>query len=158
MVWPITNTPYTARTLHQFSEHLPLWQSRIFHARHKSLKQDPPNRVQIANQVVDAIVLSSTDAASQEAMVSSAQRVVVAHARSRRDAAVRHCLEYLDSEHPDFELEGSTRSVVQFVGVLPEAASCVVYAPIDLDGQVGTVIDVPSEVYELVRLAVHLAR
>ena len=44
---------------------------------------------------------------------------------------------YLGSEHPDFGLEGSARSVVQFQGVLPEATSCVVYAPIDLDGQVG---------------------
>ena len=44
---------------------------------------------------------------------------------------------YLGSEHPDFGLEGSARSVVQFEGVLPEATSCVVYAPIDLDGQVG---------------------
>ena len=39
----------------------------------------------------------------------------------------------------------------------PEAAPCVAYAPIDLDGQVGVAIDVPLEVYELVRLVVHLA-
>ena len=44
------------------------------------------------------------------------------------------------------------------MGVLPEAAPYVAYAPIDLDGQVGTVVDVPPEVYELVRLVVHLAR
>ena len=32
------------------------------------------------------------------------------------------------------------------------------YAPVDLDGQVGIVVNVPSEaLYELVRLAVHLA-
>ena len=68
------------------------------------------------------IVLSPTDAASQEIVVSSAQRVVVAHARSPRYAAVRHCLEYLGSWHPDFELEGSARSVVQFESALPEAA------------------------------------
>ena len=62
------------------------------------------------------------------------------------------------SEHPDFELEGSARSVVQFEGVLPEAAQWVAYAPIDPDGQVSLVVDVPSEVYKLVRLVVHLAR
>ena len=108
--------------------------------------------------MVGAIILSPTDAASQEAVVGSAQRVVVARAWAPRNAAVQHCLEYLGSEHPDFELEGSTRSVVQFKGILPEAAPCVAYAPIDLDGQVGIVVDVPLEVYELVRLVVHLAR
>ena len=58
------------------------------------------------------IVLSPTDAASQEPVMGSAQRVVVARARAPRDAAAQHCLEYLDSKYPDFELEGSTRSVV----------------------------------------------
>ena len=38
-------------------------------------------------------------------MVGSVQRVVVARARAPRDAAVQHCLEYLGSWHPDFELE-----------------------------------------------------
>ena len=105
-----------------------------------------------------ALLISPTDTASQESVVDSAQRVVVARARAPRDAAVQHCLEYLGSEHPDFELEGSTRSVVQFEGVLPEAASCVACAPIDLDGQVGIVVDVPPELDELFRLIVHLAR
>ena len=104
------------------------------------------------------MVLSPTDEASQEALVGSVQRVVVAHARAPRDTAVQHCLEYLGSEHPDFELEGSARPVVQFEGVLPEAAPYVAYAPIDLDGQVGIVADVPPEVDELVCLVVHLAR
>ena len=54
---------------------------------------------------------------------------------------------YLGSEHSEFELEGSTRSAVQFGGVLPEAAPCVAYAPIDPDGQVGIVVVVPPEVY-----------
>ena len=84
--------------------------------------------------MVGAIVLSPADAASQEAGVGSAQRVVVARSRAPRGAAVQHCLEYLGSEHPDFELEGSTRSVVKFEGVLPEAAPCVACARIDLDG------------------------
>ena len=73
--------------------------------------------------MVGAIVLSPTDAASQEPVVGSAQRVVVARARAPRDAAVQHCLEYLGSYHPDFELEGSARSVVQFEYVLP-SGSC----------------------------------
>ena len=47
--------------------------------------------------MVRAIVLSPTDAASQEPVVGSAQRVVVAHARGPHDAAVQHFLEYLGS-------------------------------------------------------------
>ena len=101
--------------------------------------------------MIGAIVLSPTDAASQEPVGGSAQRVVMARARAPRDAAVQHCLEYLGFQHPDFELEGSARSVVEFEGVLPEAASCVVH------GQVGIVVDVPPEVDKLVRL-LHLAR
>ena len=107
--------------------------------------------------MVGAIVLSPTDAASQEPVVGSAQRVVVARARAPRDAAVQHCLEYLGSKHPYFELEGSARSVLWFEGVLPEAAPCVAYAPVDLDGSVGIVVDVSREVYKLVRQVVHLA-
>ena len=70
------------------------------------------------------------------------QRIVVARARTPRDAAVQHCLDYLDSEH----------------GRSSEAVPYVAYAPIDLDGQVRIVVDIPPEVYELVRLVVHLAR
>ena len=103
-------------------------------------------------------MLSPTDSTSQEAVVGSAQRVVGACVRAPRDAAVQHYLEYLGSEHPDFELEGSTRSVVQFEGILPEAAPCVAYAPIDLDGQVSIVVDVRPQIYKPVRLAVYLAR
>ena len=54
-------------------------------------------RVQIGNRVVGAIVLLPTDVASQEPVVGSAQRVVVARARAPRDIAVQHCLEYLGS-------------------------------------------------------------
>ena len=107
--------------------------------------------------MVGAIVLSPTDAASQEPVVGSAHHVVVARARTPRDAAIQHCLEYLGFKHLDFELERSARSVLQFEGVLPEAAPCVVYAPDDLNGQVGIVVDVSPEVYKLVRLVVHLA-
>ena len=84
--------------------------------------------------MVCAIILSPTDAASVGAVVGSAQRVVVARARALRDAAVQHCLVYLGSEHSDFEVEASARSVVQFEGVLPEPTPRVAYAPIDLDG------------------------
>ena len=102
------------------------------------------------------VVLLPTDVASQKAVVGSAQRVVVACARAPRDAAAQHCLQCLGSYHPDFELEGSVRSVVLFDSVLPEAAPCVTYAPLDLDGQVGIGVDVSPEVYELVRLVVHV--
>ena len=89
-------------------------------------------------------------------MVGSAQRVVVACAWAPRDAVTQHCLEYLGSEHSDLEFEGSARSVVRLEGVVKEAAPYVAYAPVDLDGQVGIVVDIPPEVYELVRLVVHL--
>ena len=82
-------------------------------------------------------------------MVGSAQCVVVASARASRDAVAQHCLEYLGSYHPYFELEGNARSVVQFEdNILPKAAPCVAYAPVDIDGQVGIVVDVPPEVYK----------
>ena len=71
--------------------------------------------------MVGSIVYSPTDATSQEAMAGSAEGIVVARARAPRDAALQHCLEYLGSEHLDFEAEGSARSVVPFEGVLPEA-------------------------------------
>ena len=93
--------------------------------------------------MVGTTILSLTDAASQEAVVGSAQCVAVARARDPRGAVVQHCLEYLGSEHPDFELEGSPRSVVQLEGVLPEAVPCVAYASIDLDGQVSIAVNVP---------------
>ena len=54
-----------------------------------------------------------------------------------------------------FELVGSARSIIQFEGVLPEAAPCVAYTPVDLDRQVRTVVDVAPELYELVRFVVH---
>ena len=83
--------PHTARTPHHFVEHHALRQSRILHARHKSRNKDPPpaksrldtltsrldKRVQIGNRVVGALVLSPTDAASQEPVVGLAQRIVV---------------------------------------------------------------------------------
>ena len=47
--------------------------------------------------MVGVIVLSPTDAASQDPVVGSAQPVVVARTRASRDAAVQHCLEYLRS-------------------------------------------------------------
>ena len=45
--------------------------------------------------MASAIFVSPADAASQEAVACSAQRVVVARARTPRDAAVQHCLECL---------------------------------------------------------------
>ena len=85
--------------------------SYILHACHKTREQGPPpaysrldalisrlgKRVQKEIRVVGTIVLAPTDAASQEDVVGSAQRAVVARARARRHAAVQHCLEYLSS-------------------------------------------------------------
>ena len=107
--------------------------------------------------MVGAIVFTPTNAASQEAVAGSAQRVVVARARAPRDAAVQHCLEYLGSEHPYFNLERSTRSVVQFEGLRTESTPCVAYVPIALGGHPDIVVDLPPDVYELVHLVVHLA-
>ena len=66
----------------------------------------------------------------------------MASARAPRDAAVQYCLEYFGSWSSEFEFEGSARSVVQFEGIPPEATPCVAYVPVDLDGQVGIVVDV----------------
>ena len=74
---------------------------------------------QIRNEVFGAIVLSPTDAASQKAVARLAQHVVVTGARGPCDAALRYCLEYIGSYHPEFELKGSAWAVVQFENVLP---------------------------------------
>ena len=66
--------------------------------------------------------------------------------------AVQHCLDYFGFQHPDIELEEGARLVVQFEGIRPGTVPRVAYAPVDLDGQVGVVVDVPPEVYEIVRL------
>ena len=102
------------------------------------------------------IVLLPTDAVSQEAVVGSSQRVVMIRARAPRGAAVQSFFEFFGSEYPDFELQGSARSVVRLEGVLPEAAPCVAYAPVDLDGHARIVVDIPPKLHELVRLVVHL--
>ena len=102
--------------------------------------------------MVGTIVFLPTDAASQEGVVGSAQRVLVARARAQRDAAVQHCLEYLGCWYTDFELEGSARSVVQFQDLLPEAAPCVAYAPVDLDEQIDIVVDIPPGTRTLYRV------
>ena len=107
--------------------------------------------------MVGAVGLSLTNILWQEAGVDSAQGVVVVQARAPRFAAVQHYYEYLGPLHPEFELEGSARSVVQIEGVLPGAVPYVAYASDDLDGLSGVVVDVPTEVYELVGLVVHLA-
>ena len=141
-------SPRGTRTPHEFPEHHALRQSRVFHAHHKPREQDPPlaqyrldalaprlhEGIEVGDRVVGAIVLSPSDTAGQEAVVGSAQLVVVARAWAPRDAAVQHCLEYFGFQHPDLELEGSARSVLQFEGILPEAAPGLAYALVDLDG------------------------
>ena len=93
--------PDAARAPHHFSEHHALRESCVLHARHKSREQDHPppahnhldntlssriheRGVQIGNRVVGAIVPSSTDAPSQQAVMGSAQRVVLERARAPR--------------------------------------------------------------------------
>ena len=44
---------------------------------------------------------------------------------------------------------------MEFEGVLPEAAPCVAYAPVDLNGHVDIVVGIPPEVYKLIGLVVH---
>ena len=56
---------------------------------------------------------------------------------------IQYCLEYFGFQHPDLELNGGARSVVQFDGILPEAAPGIAYSPVDLDGQAGVVVNVP---------------
>ena len=108
--------------------------------------------------MVGVIVISLTDdAVRQEAVVGSEQRVVVVSARAPRDVAVQHCLKDLGSEQPEFKLEESPRSVIQLEGVLPEAGSCVAFAPIDLDIQVGIVVDIRPEIPTR-SFGLHLAR
>ena len=102
-------SPRGTRTPHEFPEHHALLQSRVLHARHKPREQDPAlaqyrldalaprlnEGVGVGDRVVDAIALSPSDAAGQEAVVGSAQRVVVTRARALRDAAVQ-CLSVVE--------------------------------------------------------------
>ena len=108
--------------------------------------------------VAGSTFLSPTDEANQDDMEGSAQRVVVARARTPRDAAEQLCLEYIGSLHPYLELEGGVWSVERFKGVPPEAVPrCIAYTSVDHDGQVAVEVDASRpEVYELVSLVVHL--
>ena len=139
---------------HRFSEHHTLRQSRVSYACHNFREQNSPThnrlealtsrlheRLQIGNRV------SPTDAASQGAVLGVAQRIVLTRTRAPRDSRTTCCFDFLSSKHPDFELEGSARSVVKFEVVLPKAVSYVAYAPVDLDGQIGTMVNAPPEVY-----------
>lgn len=85
-------------------------------------------------------MLSPSDEAGRELVVTSPQRVVVTHAQTPRDSAVQHCLENSDLQHLDLELEGSARSVAQ--AIRPEGTSGVTYAPVDFDRQVSIMVDV----------------
>ena len=88
--------------------------------------------------------------------MSSAKFVIGTRAGVSRDTAVEHRLEYLSSYHPEFELEGGAPSVLLFVEGRLKAAPCVTYALVDLDGEVGVVVDVHPVVDELICLIVHL--
>ena len=92
--------------------------------RHECREQNPPpvhyrlnvfasrlcEGVQIGHRIVDAVILSTTDAASQKAVVNTAQHIVVARLRALCDAAVQYCLDYIGPYHSGFEIEGK-RSV-----------------------------------------------
>ena len=77
-----------------------------FANRFDALSSRLHERIQIGIWMVGAIVLSPTGG------LGVAWRVVVARARGPHDAVIQHCPEYLGFWHPDFELEGSSRSVV----------------------------------------------
>ena len=115
-------------------------------------------RGQIGNGVVGTIVLSPTDAASQEGVVGSAQRVDVARAGAPCNAAVQHCS----------TLALSVR-ILSSSGALSRSYSSRVYFRklhhalhqrqlTSMDRLALFVVDVPPEVYQLVRFVVHLAR
>ena len=151
---------HAARAPHQFSEHHTLRQSRVLRmpatnsaSRILRLLCLKPldaltfrlhdKRAHIGNRVVSAIVPTPTDAASQESVVGSAQPVVVVRARAPRDATNRTSLlsrvpRLLASIY--FELDGSVGCTVRGCTCGMEAAQCVAYAPVDLDGQVGIVV------------------
>ena len=134
--------PRGDRTSHEVSEHHAFWQSRVLYARHSPREQDPSlaqrrldalaprlhKGFEVGDRVVGASVLSPSDAARPEAVVGSAQRVVVTRARASRDTAVQHCLDYFGFQPTDLEFERGARLVVQFEGILPEIAPRVSYA------------------------------
>ena len=96
-------SPRGGRTPHEFSEHLTFRQSCVLHVRHRPLEQDPPlaqyrldalaprlhKGFEAGDRVVRASALSPSDAAGQETVVGSAQRVVVTRVRAPRDTAVK---------------------------------------------------------------------
>ena len=123
--------PRGDRIPHEFSDHHAFRQSCVLHAHHRPREQDPllaqyrldalaPRHhkgFEVGDRVVGASARLPSDAARQEAVVGSVQRVVVARARGPRDTAVQHCLEYFGFQYPDLELKGGARSVVQFKGI-----------------------------------------
>ena len=120
-------SPRGDRTPHEFSKDHALWQSRVLHARHKPREQDPPpardrldavaprlhKGFEVGDRMVGASAFLSSDAAGQEAVAGSAQRVVVARARAPRDTAVQHCLEYFGFQHPD-KIPSSSRLSIMY--------------------------------------------
>lgn len=59
---------------------------------------------------------------------------------------MQHCLKNF-FQRPDLQLKGSTRSIVQFEGVLPEVSPGVIYASVNFDEQAGVVVGIASELY-----------
>ena len=56
---------------------------------------NPANKIRLLRKVASMISLFVLNAASQEPVVGSAQRVVVTRAWAPRETVVQHCLEYL---------------------------------------------------------------
>lgn len=66
-----------------------------------------------------------SDAAGQQAVVGSRQRIVVARAWISHDAVVKQCSKYFGFQHPDFELDGSARLVIKVYFRKPHQAVCM---------------------------------
>lgn len=60
-------------------------------------------------------------------------------------------ISYFGFQHPDLKIQGSARAVGYFEGVLLEVTPGAAYTPVDSDGHV--VVDLPPEVYKIIRLA-----
>ena len=111
------------------------------------------------NRVVGAIVLSPTDAASQEVAMDSTQRVVVASARATRNAAVENCLEYpsalgIRSLSSRGALCRSYSSMMRFRKLYHVLRK---HWLASMDRSAYIVVDTPPEVYKLVQFVVDLA-
>lgn len=160
--------PRENRTLQDFSEHHALRQSCIIHTRNKHHKKYPPLKqynldalatlfTRVSKQEIAwsvPLTFSPSDGAGQEGLLGSAKCVVTTRAWTPSDAPAQHRLEDVGFQHPDIQIMGSTRPIVQFEGILSEVVSGTVYVPVDGDSQVSVVDNVHPNVHENVFLFV----